>query len=35
MTETELQKILFALKIVFGKQEAKRILIKLVHILFD
>lgn len=35
MTETELQKILFALKLVFGEQEARRILIKLAHILFD
>jgi hypothetical protein len=35
MTETELQKILFALKLVFGEQEARRIFIKLAHILFD
>lgn len=35
MSEKELQQIVFALKIVFGENEAKRILIKLAHILFD
>jgi hypothetical protein len=35
MTEKELQQILYALKIVFGNREAKRIFTKLVHILFN
>lgn len=35
MTNNELQKIFFALKITFGKKEARRIFIKLAHILFD
>ncbi len=35
MTEQELQKIFFSLKIVFGEKTAKRIFIKLAHILFD
>lgn len=35
MPKTDLQKILFALKVVFGEQEARRIFIKLAHILFD
>ena len=35
MTEKELQQILHALKTVFGEQEARRIFIKLMHILFD
>ena len=35
MTEKELQQILFALKIVFGEEEARKIFIKLAHILFD
>lgn len=35
MTDTELQQILYALKVVFGVQEARRIFIKLAHILFD
>lgn len=35
MTDTELQKILYALKIVFGYKEARRIFIKLIHELLD
>ena len=35
MTEKELQQIVFALKITFGEEEARRILVKLAHILFD
>ena len=35
MTEKELQQILHALKTVFDEQEARRIFIKLIHILFD
>lgn len=35
MTDTELQKILYALKVVFGNQEARRIFIKLIHELLD
>ena len=35
MSEKEVQQIFFALKIVFGNKEAKRIFIKLAHILFD
>ncbi len=35
MTEKELQQIVFALKIVFGEEEARSIFIKLAHILFD
>ncbi len=35
MTNIELQKILHGLKIAFGNKEARRIFIKLVHLLFD
>jgi len=35
MTDKELQQIFFALKTIFGIEEAKRIFIKLARILFD
>ena len=35
MTELELKKIFFSLKIVFGEKEARKIFIKLARILFD
>ena len=35
MTEQELMKILYGLKVAFGNTEARRIFIKLVRILFN
>lgn len=35
MNEKELQQILYALQRAFGEKEARRLFIKLVHILFD